>query len=538
METKRFRRIKPIDILRVFIAIMVIMALGMPWASADDQSNATGTDVAAEEVEEQTEPSPPPEPETTEPEVPEPEATEPEVPDPEVPEPEVTEPDVTEPETETEEPVEEEATEEAEEPEAVAPEEQAKTEAKPPPGSNGIVKVDGLAFDSHPDNEPKVGCTFQIDYTGFDPNQSFSHSFSIQSGDGSGTGLGGASGSLNANGAGSYTHDLSAALAPFTPKADGYYHVRLDVSLPGVPGGQKHKVFKVKCGSSTDEEGFVIVEKEVLTPNAPAESFNFSGSLGNFGLGDGDSIGPISVEPGSFSVTETISNVQANAGWSFDSVTCSVVAPTILAASDHSANFAVEDGETVKCTFKNAYEEPEPKEEGRVIVKKKVIGDTYVGPQTFSFDGTLGTFELGDGESRGYNVDPGDYTIGEDLSALGEGWSFDSATCTETDSPQGNVASTVQGAEALIDVSDGETVTCVFTNEYEAVLGRIDKKPPPKVLTELVVRERQPDVLGTTARRGPQLPFTGTEGMAPAFLVGLLLITSGLVFVRVARKQQ
>ena len=37
-----------------------------------------------------------------------------------------------------------------------------------PPGNNGTVKVDGEEFDDHPDNEPHVGCIFQIDWYGFD----------------------------------------------------------------------------------------------------------------------------------------------------------------------------------------------------------------------------------------------------------------------------------------------------------------------------------------------------------------------------------
>ena len=37
-----------------------------------------------------------------------------------------------------------------------------------PPGNNGTVKIDGVEFDDHPDNEPHVGCEFQVDFYGFD----------------------------------------------------------------------------------------------------------------------------------------------------------------------------------------------------------------------------------------------------------------------------------------------------------------------------------------------------------------------------------
>src|SRR6266516_8094297 len=36
-----------------------------------------------------------------------------------------------------------------------------------PQGNAGVVKIDALPFDDHPDNQPHVGCTFQIDLTGF-----------------------------------------------------------------------------------------------------------------------------------------------------------------------------------------------------------------------------------------------------------------------------------------------------------------------------------------------------------------------------------
>ena len=37
-----------------------------------------------------------------------------------------------------------------------------------PPGNNGTVKIDDEPFDSGPDNDPHVGCFFQVDFSGFD----------------------------------------------------------------------------------------------------------------------------------------------------------------------------------------------------------------------------------------------------------------------------------------------------------------------------------------------------------------------------------
>ena len=38
-----------------------------------------------------------------------------------------------------------------------------------PAGSNGTIKIDGFNWDGHPNNEPHIGgCTFQVDFYGFD----------------------------------------------------------------------------------------------------------------------------------------------------------------------------------------------------------------------------------------------------------------------------------------------------------------------------------------------------------------------------------
>jgi hypothetical protein len=37
-----------------------------------------------------------------------------------------------------------------------------------PPGNNGTIKLDGILFDDYPNNQPHVGCTFQVDFYGYD----------------------------------------------------------------------------------------------------------------------------------------------------------------------------------------------------------------------------------------------------------------------------------------------------------------------------------------------------------------------------------
>ena len=127
-----------------------------------------------------------------------------------------------------------------------------------PPGNNGTVKVDDVVFDDHPDNEPHVGCVFQIDWYGFDAGEDlFSHvTFEVHPPTGKpailleddvfigedDNGGGGSEAGLDA----SETYDLSAALQGFEQHPQQGWHVKLTVNNDGSQGADvKHKVFWV-----------------------------------------------------------------------------------------------------------------------------------------------------------------------------------------------------------------------------------------------------------------------------------------------------
>ena len=126
-----------------------------------------------------------------------------------------------------------------------------------PAGNNGTVKIDGTDFDSHPDNEPHVGCVFQVDFYGYDLGQLFADvTFEVHpptgneviledndifigeddnSGGGSGAGLDA-----------SRTYDLTTLLAEFEPHPEQGWHVKLTVNADGSQGADvKHKTFWV-----------------------------------------------------------------------------------------------------------------------------------------------------------------------------------------------------------------------------------------------------------------------------------------------------
>ena len=132
-----------------------------------------------------------------------------------------------------------------------------------PPGNNGTIKVDNVIFDDHPNNEPHVGCTFQIDWYGYDEGDLFSDvTFETQApttpqntvlltdtvfiGEDDNSG-GGSEAGLDASE--TYTLDFTG----FTPHDIQGFHVKLTINADGSQGADvKHKVFWVSgCGPTT-----------------------------------------------------------------------------------------------------------------------------------------------------------------------------------------------------------------------------------------------------------------------------------------------
>ncbi len=133
-----------------------------------------------------------------------------------------------------------------------------------PPGNNGTIKVDNLPFDDAPGNEPHVGCTFQVDFYGFDKGDLFAdvtfsaHPPTLPEGedrvvktdtvfigedDNSG---GGSEAGLDASV--TYTLDLTG----IDPHPEQGVHVKLTIQADGSQGADtKYKVFWVTgCGST------------------------------------------------------------------------------------------------------------------------------------------------------------------------------------------------------------------------------------------------------------------------------------------------
>jgi hypothetical protein len=129
-----------------------------------------------------------------------------------------------------------------------------------PGGNNGTIKVDRMPFDTDPNNEPHVGCSFQVDFYGFDKGDDLFADVKFEAwpptpatpktlltdkvfiGEDSSAG-GGSQAGLDAE----KTYDLSAELAKITPHPQQGWHVKLTIHADGSKGADtKHKVFWVK----------------------------------------------------------------------------------------------------------------------------------------------------------------------------------------------------------------------------------------------------------------------------------------------------
>jgi hypothetical protein len=124
-----------------------------------------------------------------------------------------------------------------------------------PPGNNGTIKIDDTPFDDAPDNEPHVGCVFQVDFYGYDQGDLdatvtfeahpptgpvqllLTDTVFIGEDDNSG---GGSQAGLDASE--TYTLDFTG----ITPHPVQGFHVKLTVNAEGSQGADvKHKVFWV-----------------------------------------------------------------------------------------------------------------------------------------------------------------------------------------------------------------------------------------------------------------------------------------------------
>ena len=147
-----------------------------------------------------------------------------------------------------------------------------------PSGNNGTIKVDGIDYDDTPANEPHVGCSFQIDFFGFDLDDRADVRFFAQppSGDGqllhedlavlvSDDAAAGGPNDIDER----VTYDVSDwDTSALTPSPQQGLHVKVEANVVGAPGGAKQKVFWIDCPPVVTVPPIepVVVEPVVVEP--------------------------------------------------------------------------------------------------------------------------------------------------------------------------------------------------------------------------------------------------------------------------------
>ena len=187
----------------------------------------------------------------------------------------------------------------------------------------------------------------------------------------------------------------------------------------------------VTCVFTNEKDAHIVVQKQTLPDGSP-QSFSFTASYDGdgFSLADGQSNDSGDIAAGTYSVSENVPQ-----GWELTSAVCSDQSPVTA--------ISLQAGETVTCVFTNT-------QAGRIVVEKQTNPDGS--PQSFDFDASYGGggFSLSDGQQNDSgSLDPGTYSVSEDELA---GWQLTSVACSDGSDP------------AAIELSAGETVTCVFTN--------------------------------------------------------------------------
>ena len=151
-----------------------------------------------------------------------------------------------------------------------------------PAGNNGTVKIDGELINNHPDNQPHVGCDFEVDFYGFDEGDlQATVTFAVQPPTGKPTAIlidedifigeddNGGGGSEVGHDA-SEAYNLTEELADYQPHPQQGYHVKLTVNAEGSQGADtKHKVFWVRgCEETINPEVKPEVKPETVAETA------------------------------------------------------------------------------------------------------------------------------------------------------------------------------------------------------------------------------------------------------------------------------
>jgi LPXTG-motif cell wall-anchored protein len=352
-----------------------------------------------------------------------------------------------------------------------------------PPGNNGTVKVDGVDFDDHPNNEPHPGCIFQLDFYNYDegvgdaswslelqpPTTGTSSDF-LESGTVNND-TDPAGGGTDVDGSANPDIALELLNSGATPHPQQGYHVKLTVNAPGSIGADvKHKVFWVECAP----QATIVVKKLISSGSNQAQTFTFSASTNAAGLAGTythnttDSI-PVTTQ-GAYTATEALPG-----GWNNPSISCvgdpsSDSSGSGLTATFNVSNADIAAGATTTCTFTNS-QPSQGSQFATIIIEKQADDDAT---ESFNFSGAIAA-NLTDGQTASATVPVGGpYVVTENLSGAQAtaGWDLVNVTC---DNAKGTGDPTA-GTATFSNLANGDVVKCTFFNDQPSVVvqpGRI-----------------------------------------------------------------
>jgi hypothetical protein len=265
-----------------------------------------------------------------------------------------------------------------------------------------------------------------------------------------------------------------------------------------------------------------------LAGNPADEAFHFSGGV----LADikhSQNSGKVDVNPGTYTVTQELTQSQIDAGWSLLSIECNDSGDPPGDASSGSgstATFEVESNEDVECTFTNAL--ALPAQGGTIQVEKVVAGGAQ--SEEFEFTGDVDAFLAGGDSSPVVPVLGGTYTVAEVLSPeqVANGWALESISCRSND-PGDTSGGDVSSETATFEVDLNENVVCTFTNSLTEP-GVINVPgTPDEVKGRVIARPAQPAL-----RALQRLPLTGVPIVTTA-LFGAIVLLLGAVLLLMGR---
>ena len=211
--------------------------------------------------------------------------------------------------------------------------------------------------------------------------------------------------------------------------------------------------------------GTIIIVK-AATPEDNT-SFSFTENIANTGftlMDPSDNSETFNGVPiGSYTVTETVPT-----GWTLDNIVCNDPDNGSTTAGS-TATIDLDDDETITCTFNNSLDT------GTIRIVKQATPEDDT---SFLFNDDIGpsAFSLSDPSNtdRVYsNVPVGSYYVQEGTLA---GWTLDDIDCVD---PTNDSSGDEPNRRANIELADGETVTCTFSNSLDTGTIIIEKVASP-----------------------------------------------------------